>query len=201
MSETTLLVIDREQMVRICQNAGFKSAGGWTNKQLFERSTAFSEADLATMKSQEDKEVLDKILSVNERKEEFEVVGEKNRKSQPKEHVMNGDNLVAVESKEKTSKSNNGSKNTNRFGNRPDSQPGKINNALSTTAKSITELATESGLSEKRVEDHLKYWAKRPHEGIGKYLEKLEDGTWKLNDSVEDKEEPAKEEEVPVSVV
>lgn len=60
------------------------------------------------------------------------------------------------------------------------SEPAIINSALRSHPRSVAEIASETGLAEKRVLQHLIYW-KNSGKRVGIALVKYEDGTWSVN--------------------
>lgn len=186
MSESTMLVVDRSQMVRIYQLAGLLAADAWDNEKLVSRITNLTAEDLDRMEKQEDREMLEKLLAVSERNESFEVVGDKKKKSNSKEDSEMSTDAVAaapnMEKKPKAPKKEPAPKEnrSDRFGCRLGADSAKINAALSTTFTLPADIAAKAGLDEKRVVGHLKFWSKKK-EGVGKFLENDKEKGWRLN--------------------
>ncbi len=191
----TELKVEREQMERIFLKAGFKSCGGWNNKQMAERSSQLTEEDLDKQVSEGDKEMLDKVISANakETKREIVVEGEKKKfiKATERNSTFTKETGVTTATAEmvdsevtetKAPKDQKVSK-RDRFGGHLGSIPSRINMALAASTEPCTpeSLAAELGLEPKRVLEHLNYWnTKGKDKGVGKVLEKVED-KWRLN--------------------
>jgi len=167
MSEATLVVVSRDQMVRIYQQCGFKSADGWTNPQLVSRSPQLSEEDIERVTNEEDKDIMRQIVN---KEISFEVQGEKSTKPKTEN---------AKTTSGKSSSPRKTPQKVNQDGVVVKSEPTRINEALSEEPQTFEELAKVTGLSVKRVSEHINYWHKNG-KGVGKYLEEVEGKGWKL---------------------
>ncbi|RJQ30263.1 hypothetical protein C4565_00330 [Candidatus Parcubacteria bacterium] len=68
--------------------------------------------------------------------------------------------------------------------NKKNSEPTRINTALSFFPQTAKEIAVKSGLSEERVQEHLDYWMNENHRGtnVGRVLQKNDAGKYFLGE-------------------
>lgn len=176
------LVVERSQIVRIYQTAGLPSADSWTNELLVSRSHTLNEGDLVKMTLEEDREMLDKLLSHNDEKKEFEVVGEQVYGNSKAPDPNDGAEGTTKAKKPRVKKDPNAvsTKKVDAYGCQLGKTPADINAAVTETPTSVEQMAKTLSLPEKRVLEHLQYWSKKGT-GIGKYLEEVKGEGWKLN--------------------
>lgn len=193
--------IQRKDILRIYQLTGFKAADGWPNSRLVEASFHFTDEDVNNLSvgveknglipTKEDKDLLDKILTLNENKETFEVVGEKSSKpfiSNQKESPMSTSTVIEKVKEEKKVVVNTKPNDKDQFGHvvtfkgKP-SKCASINKALpygKNNALSAEQIAEKSGSTSKKVTYHLEWFMnpKKRDSHLGRFLQKTTDNKY-----------------------